>query len=122
MSDIVCVDTNVVVHYLLGDDPLLGELINKTKIDIPSQVWIECMYVMEEVYRISRKSMITTLRQLIGNDRIVSDKDMLEWIFDVLYENIGLSPVDSFLAYYVISKKLDLVTRDKKLQKFITSV
>ncbi len=64
------VDTNVVVRYLTGDDPVQAEkvraLIGSEPVFVPRTVLLEVEWVLRGVYKMSSERIIPALRALAG--------------------------------------------------------
>jgi len=59
------IDTNIILRYLLEDDikftSQAEEIIENNNITVLTEVICEVVYVMQKVYRIDRKEIVSTL-------------------------------------------------------------
>jgi predicted nucleic-acid-binding protein len=66
----LAIDTNVIVRYLLDDDPeqspAARRLIDDHEVFIPTTVFLETEWVLRSSYRLEPSAINTTLRQLAG--------------------------------------------------------
>ncbi len=128
MKNIKVVDTNVILRYLLEDDE---ELFNKARrifdkalnreseILIKEVVIAEVVYVLEKVYKINRKIIAETLKELLILKGIkVENKDFVIKALEI-YKNKKLDFVDCILCS--ISDHYVIETFDKKLNRCISS-
>lgn len=64
------VDTNVVVRYLVNDDPRQGAraraLVDGGNVWVSKTVLLECAWVLEAVYEFGRKDIIAALEAFLG--------------------------------------------------------
>jgi predicted nucleic-acid-binding protein len=64
------VDTNLIVRYLVGDDPKQAEkvrgLIGQELVFVPRTVMLEAEWVLRAVYGLPAKQIIAALRALAG--------------------------------------------------------
>jgi len=63
-------DTNVVVRYLVNDDPKQGAqaraLVDGGSVRISKTVLLECAWVLEAVYEFARKDVVAALEAFLG--------------------------------------------------------
>ena len=59
------IDTNIILRYLLEDDikftSQAEEIIENNNVTVLTEVICEVVYVMQKVYRIDRKEIVSTL-------------------------------------------------------------
>ena len=64
------VDTNVIVRYLTGDDPVQADkaraLIEKEPVFVPRTVVLEVEWVLRGVYELPARQIVAALRALAG--------------------------------------------------------
>lgn len=76
----IALDTNVVVRLVTADDPQQAERARERlrgeELWLPKTVLLECEWVLRSAYRLSRDSIVSTLRALLGYPRIrVEDRE-----------------------------------------------
>jgi len=124
LKNIKVVDTNVILRYLLEDDE---ELFNKARsifdkalkreweILIKEVVIAEVVYVLEKVYKVSRKIIAETLKELLILKGIKAEnKDFVLKALEI-YKNKKLDFVDCILCS--MSDNYEIETFDKKLSR-----
>jgi len=116
----VC-DANVVLRYILDDIPeqasIAAKIIDNENVYIPFEVVAEIVYVLEKVYRIPRRVISTSIRNLLRHNTIQTvDKTVAFHALDV-YKDTKLDIVDAFLCGYQKKHQHTIVTFDKKLLK-----
>jgi predicted nucleic-acid-binding protein len=106
-TKVYLIDTNVILRYLLADHEKFSPKAKafmvkvsqeKTRAEIPAVVISECVYVMEEFYRIPRLEITDTLGRILNFSWIVNpDKsEILEAL--IKYEASNADIVDCLLA------------------------
>ena len=119
------IDTNVILRYLLDDhkrfSPKAKAFIQDIskgikKAEIPSEVMVECIYVMEKFYEIPKFEIVDKLSRIYNIKGIVNP-DKSE-ILDALarYENSSADIVDCILAAKS-SPHRPIVSFDKDFKK-----
>ena len=115
------IDANVILRYLLDDDPLLAgkasAIIEKKQVHIPFEVIAEVVYVMQGVYSASRQDISSALIQLISLPNITTNNSSVLKEALLLYADKGLDFVDSLLCGYNRIEGVRVETFDKKLKK-----
>ncbi|RLB11033.1 MAG: pilus assembly protein [Deltaproteobacteria bacterium] len=125
-KDIIIVDANVILRYLLRDnekfykeaEALFNDaFLGKKKILIMHSVIAEVVYVLLKLYKVSKKEIAEVLTELMKIKGIkVQDKEILFRAFKI-FDNKNLDFVDCILCAY--SEKYQIVSFDKKLNKCI---
>ena len=125
-KDIIIVDANVILRYLLRDnekfykeaEALFNDaFLGKKKILIMHSVIAEVVYVLLKLYKVSKKKIAEVLTELMKIKGIkVQDKEILFRAFKI-FDNKNLDFVDCILCAY--SEKYQIVSFDKKLNKCI---
>jgi predicted nucleic-acid-binding protein len=80
---LIALDTNVLVRFLLRDDPAQSDLaakaINVCTIDDPAfiarEVTVELFWVLERAYKIPRRDIATLLQNLLRASRLRFEND-----------------------------------------------
>ena len=125
-KDIIIVEANVILRYLLRDnekfykeaEALFNDaFLGKKKILIMHSVIAEVVYVLLKLYKVSKKKIAEVLTELMKIKGIkVQDKEILFRAFKI-FDNKNLDFVDCILCAY--SEKYQIVSFDKKLNKCI---
>lgn len=75
------VDTNVLVRLLTGDDVLqtkrAAALFKKESVFIPKTVLLETEWVLRRLYRLSRATVVGSLRKLSGLDNVELEQPLV---------------------------------------------
>ena len=122
MQPMTYIDTNVILRYLLDDDPLLSTTAKKRLEELEEkqtgiEVVAECVYVLAGVYQVPRKVISEILTSLFSWD---------SWKFfrrDALMGAIklyGTSSIDFVDAYLVSLHRLtgmEILSFDKKVRQ-----
>ena len=90
------VDTNVIVRYLTGDDPVQAEkaraLIEREPVFVPRTVVLEVEWVLRGVYAMPASKVIPTLRALAGLPSVsVEDASMVARAMDWAEEGMDFA-------------------------------
>ncbi len=122
----IIIDANVVLRYLLLDHPEFSgkasKIIEENLVFIPFEVVAEIVYVLEKVYKVGRKEISISVSQLMKSNNITTnDIDILEKAFEV-YSNINIDIVDSILCGYSIVRGDEVITFDRKINKFLSRI
>jgi len=116
------VDTNVILRYLLNDDPLLSTKAKKRLEELEEkqtgiEVVAECVYVLAGVYQVPRKEISEIFASLFSWDSWkIFRKDVLIGAIK-LY---GTSSIDFVDAYLVLLHRLtgmEILSFDKKVRQ-----
>lgn len=119
------IDTNIILRYLLDDHKVhspkakafMAEVFEGTKkAEIPDVVIVECIYVMEKYYEISKNEIVEKLSGILNFSGIVnSDRsEILEALLK--YGSTDIDIVDCILAVHSSSEKV-VVSFDKDMKK-----
>ncbi len=118
----VCIDTNIIVHHVMGDDQTFVQLLPEvTAIFIPLPIVFETVFVLEKIYCIERQEIVFELQKIFSEDIIKTSKTLLSEIFSLYLQQRSLSIIDCYVACYAKLNELQLVTADKKLKKVAES-
>ena len=70
----IAIDTNVVVRFLVADDPvqtpLATRLLAENRIIIPHTVLLETEWVLRFTYKVARDRIVIALRHLLGMENV----------------------------------------------------
>ena len=117
------VDANVILRFLLGDNPALskkaGEIIRGHEVFLPFEVLAEVVYVLEKVYQVQRPEIKRNIEALVNTPSIeTTDYEAITKALDI-YGKAKLDFVDSILCGYAIARNYHIHTFDKKLGKVV---
>lgn len=125
-DDVHLPDTNVIVRYLVNDDPALfmraQAFFDKVrqgdqKAVLLESVLAECVYVLTKIYKVPRTEAASVLIDLLQYKGICNT-DKAELIHALnLYSAKNLDVVDAILCAKAQDRQRTLVTFDKALQK-----
>lgn len=115
----LAVDTNIIVRYLVGDDPAqaekAGRLIGHEPVFIPRSVMLETEWVLRGVYELPAGQVIHSLRALAGlPDVTVEDAPMVARAMD--WAEAGMDFADA-LHLAASTKCSRFVTFDKRFAR-----
>jgi predicted nucleic-acid-binding protein len=118
MSELISLDTNIVLRAVLNDVPkqanLALKLIDEQQVYITDVVLIEVVFVLEKVYRYERAVIEGLLRRIITLPNMV-----ISWylpdLLPLYARQPALSIVDCYAATETRAFKNELQTFDKKL-------
>ena len=92
------VDANVILRYLLDDDPQLAEkavkILEQGQVHVPFEVMAEIVYVMQGVYKISRQEISSVLARLIMLPNVTTNSEPVLMEALRIYADRGLDFVD----------------------------
>ena len=119
----IALDTNVLVRFLVQDDPLQAQLATKV-IDqltddaqgfVSREVWIELVWVLERAYRLGRTEIASALDGLLSATELnIEGSDEVAPALE-LYRNDGFGFADLMIAAAARrAGASELVTFDRK--------
>jgi predicted nucleic-acid-binding protein len=114
------IDANVILRFLLNDNPKLSNLavkiIEENKVILLTEVLAEVVYVLRGVYKVPRQEITEILLELGSIENITfSDRIIAECALKIFSsENIDF--IDCVLLAFHVSYDEDVVTFDKKLR------
>jgi len=118
-------DTNFILRYLLRDIPeqfaeadLFFEKVRVGKMNccINEAVLVECQYIFEKYYKVSRVDIASSLTGLLQYKGIANKDREVVLKALAIYSNTTLDPVDCLLAAHYEINKNSILTFDKKLK------
>ena len=121
------VDANVILRYLLNDNEEQFKIVKsffdnvktgKMRAVILESIIFETVYVLLKVYKIPKKEIVDTLKDLLSFKGIVN-KDAGRLIDALGYYNMhnDLSLLDCFICVKSKELKIDILSFDKNLNK-----
>ena len=118
-------DTNVILRYLLADEPRHHEKAAKffekvrtggEKAVILESVLVECVYVLTKFYKVPREEAAMKLRELLHYKGIANtDREELVGALSLFAEKPSLSIVDCILSAKAGKSKAALFSFDEAL-------
>ncbi len=115
------VDANIILRYLLEDDPVLSEkaakILEHHEVHAPFEVLAEVVYVMQGVYKVSRQNISEVLSRFLMLPNISTNNTSVAIEALRLYAVKGLDFVDSLLCGYARIDGVTVESFDKKLIK-----
>jgi len=118
------VDANVILRYLLDDDPQFADkaakIIEQGQVHVPFEVMAEVVYVMQGVYKVSRQEISSVLTRFIMFPNVTTNSEPVLREALLLYADKGLDFVDSLLCSYSSIEGVQVETFDRKLEKIIS--
>ena len=113
-------DTNCILRWLLGDVPehtaIISERLNSDEIfAVADAVFIETVFVLEKIKKISRGSIEKAIMAVIGKSNISCNKELFIEILPIYTSHPKLSFVDCYLeAFARRTQNVPLLTFDQK--------
>jgi predicted nucleic-acid-binding protein len=123
-KNLAILDTNVIIRFLIGDDPvdykksvqIFSDIdIGKIKAVILDAVLAESVYVLIKIYKITKDKVVEKLSAIVQNKNIlINDKPSM--IKALIYFNqSNLDFIDCLVKAYSEYNNLELLSFDKKL-------
>lgn len=123
-KNIVAIDANIIIRYLLKDNEEFYSLVNnffeevfsgKKTAYVLQSILAEVIYVFTKFYKIDKKQVVEILEELLSNRNIkIQDKDITINAIH-LFKTNNIDFVDCLLCAY--SKEMEIFSFDKKLNK-----
>lgn len=122
------IDTNIIIRFLVWDDKdqynksyEIFRQIENNEIEVFVTEWVilECIYVLEKIYEISKQEIVDNLKSILFLDNVINpDKlEIIEALSMVLYENIDF--IDALIISKAKYNNLEVISYDKKVNKII---
>ncbi len=119
------IDTNVILRYLLGDHTefspkaesfMLSVSEERKKAEILDVVTVECIYVLEKYYQVSKDKIVEKLSGILNFSGIVNSNRAETLTALLKYRDTNIDIVDCILAAYSSHSKI-IISFDKDLEK-----
>ena len=114
------VDANIVLRYLLNDNDAFVhesvEIVENKSIHLLNEVCAEIVYVLEKVYKVPRKEILTSVSLILDYQNITSNKSILKEALNI-YQSENIDFVVAILVAYNHIQSSTIYTFDKKLKK-----
>ncbi|MES2971884.1 MAG: PIN domain-containing protein [Patescibacteria group bacterium] len=118
-NQLLSLDTNVVLRFLLNDAPeqtqKATQTIEKNKVYVTDVVAIEVMYVLEKVFLLPRKDICKLVVGFLGFANVVHNPYFLLEAIQLYEHHPSLSIVDCYAAAEAKAYNNQLMTFDKRL-------
>ncbi|HAI22321.1 TPA: hypothetical protein DCP77_00875 [Candidatus Collierbacteria bacterium] len=130
MAKISVFDTNAILRYLLRDNEdqylvvqkeLLKIRKNSGTVVVIGEVVMECVYVLETVYRATRVDIAEKLKAFLISDIVLQENNQVILATLERYASVKLSYVDCLILEKTKELGAKLFTFDKKLSSFVIS-
>lgn len=124
MAKVSVFDTNAILRYLLRDNEgqylVVQKELLRTKKDggvvvVMGEVVMECVYVLEMVYKATRADIATKLKTLLVSEVVLQENNQVILATLERYISANLSYVDCLVLEKTRELRARLVTFDKKL-------
>ncbi|MBR3723093.1 MAG: PIN domain-containing protein [Selenomonadaceae bacterium] len=117
----VMLDTNMILRYLLNDNPIMYEkskqLLKMDSVWVTLEVIAEVVYVLRKVYAMERPILSDKIREFVGLVEC-GESDVLKLAIDT-YAEKNLDFVDCVLYAYNKKDGFKIATFDKKLLQLL---
>lgn len=120
-------DTNLIIRFLLNDDPKkadkIGSLLIRKKHNflIPDMVVAEIIWVLSSYYEFEKSSIIDKIKALVHLESISCSRSLLDHSLNI-WERYNISFVDAYLVAVAELGGMTLYTYDKRLGKIPTII
>ena len=120
------IDANIILRYLLNDNPELSpkakEIIEQNIVEVPVEVLCEVVYVLKGYYKIDRQNVSSKLKHFFEMTQciLVNRESILKGL-EYFGEN-KLDFVDCLLVGYASIEKDEIYTFDDDLIKLIKNI
>ncbi len=124
MKNMVMLDANVILRYLLNDNEEMAseaeKAIKSQTALITIEVIAEVVYVLKRVYAIDKAEIKESVLGFLSETE-VEEREVLVLGLEI-YAEQNLDFVDCILYAYRCVKKYDILTFDKKLKKLLANM
>lgn len=131
MSNLVCIDTNVLVRFLRADHPQLSPKARdiflkaqkgEIRIYLDEIIVAEAVWLLSSFYKLKKADISFQLQELVSQEWIVSPRKKIILDSLSLYSISNLHYIDCWIACVSKSISGELRTFDKKLEKLTKDV
>jgi len=125
-KNIVLIDANVIIRFLIGDG---GDLFGKSqkifqeidsgkyKAKILESVLAEIIYVLLKVYNVSKNDIVNSLLPILQMKYVIMDNKTFVIHAVEIFNLKNIDFVDALLCSYKILNNMDVISFDKDLKK-----
>lgn len=118
-------DANAVLRFLLQDMEIqfqqIKNIIRTENCYVTLEIMAEVCYVLEGLYQVSRKEIISNFRKL-NNDVVILNADVFLRALAIFDETPKLDFVDCLLYGYKKERGINIITFDQKLKKRLEEI
>lgn len=126
MKNIKIVDANIVLRYLIPDNVvssnLAVEILEKNKIVLLETVVMEVIFVLQKVYKITRRDIAEELLDFCKSEGVQVENEKIVLYAIKQYGIKNLDFVDLLLYSYHVHAGYEVITFDKDLNKLIDNL
>lgn len=117
------IDANVIIRFLVRDDEKMYkksfEIFEKIenleiKVLLESMIVAECYYVLTKVYKVPKKVVLASLKQIVSLENIFCEKAFVFEAFGIL-EKKNIDFADAFLLAKSALQNLKVLRFDKDI-------
>ncbi|MDO8638200.1 MAG: PIN domain-containing protein [Candidatus Daviesbacteria bacterium] len=104
------IDSNLIVRYLIQDDPKKALAVrkllenNKATLLLTDIVTAELVWTLDSFYHLTRSEILEKLQSLLDLDSIKANKELLSRSLQI-YQTYNIDFIDAYLAAYCDAKK-----------------
>ena len=124
MKNMIIVDANIVLRYVLDDHPTLSlkaaEIIEHQSVTLPIEAACEVVYVLQKVYNVERADIYQKLSDLVNQRLVLVEKTEVFLRALECYSTTTFDFVDTLLWAYHAVECHQVLTFDERLHKYIT--
>lgn len=126
MKKTVIVDANIIIRYLVKDDPKFSPLAKDyfdrarkglIELYLDEVTVAEVIWTLSSFYKARKEDIVEQLTELISQNWVINPRKKLLLASLEFYSNLNLSFIDCWIYTISQSLKAKLVTFDKKLRK-----
>lgn len=118
---VASLDTNVVLRLVLNDVPehakTAANFVGRSSCYVTDVVVAECVFVLENVYKLDRRVITDSLRNLLDLNMLAFNEALITKTFDLYLSSRALSFADCYSASEAALGENELVTFDKAILK-----
>jgi predicted nucleic-acid-binding protein len=117
------IDANVILRYLLGDQPehsrQAADIIDHSSVFVAVEVLCEVVYVLNGVYSVDRNTITKKLIEFINLNTVVVDDTQILTVALQTYAGRKIDFVDALLYAHNKVRGDSIATFDQKLSKLM---
>jgi predicted nucleic-acid-binding protein len=114
-------DTNIILRIVLNDVPekagRAAGYIDRTACYVSDIVIAECVFVLEKIYKLNRKTISTLMLNFLELETIAFNDTLIEKTFDIYAGSGKLSFVDCYSVIEAAANDSTLLTFDRAIIK-----
>ena len=118
------IDTNLIIRYLVEDDPKKAEAVEKLlknpgqKLILLDLIFAEAIWVLSSLYNLEKSQIIESLSALLDVKSIIANRKILRKALEY-FANYNISFIDAYQAGYALTKNLEIYSYDKDFDKLL---